>query len=454
MSTNLDCKKPCGKCCTIYGTSIRNLNLNSLAQVQQLISDAIELYTEPVIAPRIQPINFFTAAARKLVLDAFVLAEDISPKCCRGFALLIERATQGIIYLTVSNALLPGIPIGTPNDPPGTPTVWGNIRVALGQITAIIETARQIADCEEKKCGTGRKCGEKDNCKCGEKDSCKCCNIFAIALGDLILDSSTQVKDLIYDAIALYGQAEIIPRLAVIQFFYLEASAKAREAFIKTKKVSSKCCEGYAALVSGGLQGISYLTIANALIPGIPIGLPTDPPGTPTVWGNIKVALIQIDEVIAAARLIAKCKGKRGCNKPKENCKCCNIFGTTLGEIYINSTREVKNIIYNAIALYGRENVLPRLGAVQSFYIGASTLARNSFVNQDVSSQCCLGYARAISGTSQAIALYTISNALLPDIPLGAQNDPPGTPTVWGSINAALIELQQSIQLITEIETC
>ena len=96
-------------------------------------------------------------------------------------------------------------------------------------------------------------------------------------------------------------------RLAPIQFFYIQASALARDAFVNSGHISSRCCVGYSQLILNGLLGILSVTISNAFILTIPLGVPTDTPTSGTVWGNVRLALSEIVATIAAAKEIARC---------------------------------------------------------------------------------------------------------------------------------------------------
>lgn len=159
--------------------------------------------------------------------------------------------------------------------------------------------------CRDKHC-QDKHCQDK-HCPCEPSKRCPaCCNEFGRALGEATFNSATDARNSIKAAITVIGAAEVALRLVPVQFFYLSAISKLRTAFTTgAEGVSGKCCEGYASAVSLSLQGIALLAISNAFNAAIPIGSQGDAPGT--VWGNVALALQEIENSIAAAKAINSC---------------------------------------------------------------------------------------------------------------------------------------------------
>ena len=111
-------------------------------------------------------IQYFEVATLTLVGDAFLVdGKEISHKCCEGYAAQVQGEMTGLVNTTLTNALIAAFPLGVPpslipngglpptpipDAPPGTNlpgTVWGNIRVALGTVVALLANAKAIASC-------------------------------------------------------------------------------------------------------------------------------------------------------------------------------------------------------------------------------------------------------------------------------------------------------------------
>ena len=295
------CEKNCKcDCCNIFGLTLGELLLQSSKDIAAITAAALPLLPPDERAPRVAAVQSFYSQAATIAENAFSQV-CVSKKCCEGYAAAVNKGTQGIILVAVSNAYNPGIPIGLPTDTlPGT--VYGNLFIALEQLRLLVAAAKEISRlCSRKQCGShdGKKC--QDECD----SKCQCCNALGEALGELIFRSAKDIVALTAAAIALFGAAFVAARLTPVQFFYLGALAQVRDAFTQAR-ISPKCCLGFAEAISLGVQGIAFLTVSNAYNPAIPIGLPTDTlPGT--VWGNVKIALEEVAKLIVTAKKIAQC---------------------------------------------------------------------------------------------------------------------------------------------------
>lgn len=135
---------PCNKCCSEFSIALGNSAREGAEEVQRLIATALASGVSPIeVTARLAPIQSFYLQTSALIRDAFLYPGKISSQCCKGYAIGVSNYVFGVVSLTVSNALNPLIPIGTPsNQPPGT--VYGNIQVALGEIGTAIAALKKI----------------------------------------------------------------------------------------------------------------------------------------------------------------------------------------------------------------------------------------------------------------------------------------------------------------------
>ena len=160
------------KCCVVYGKALGALvsktgdTHSSLVNAANAKVDSAGGLTSGELVERLAAIQYFEVAALGLVGTAFLVdGKDISSKCCEGYAAQVQGQLTGLVSTTLTNALIAAFPLGVapslipdgglpptpiPDSPPGTNlpgTVWGNIRVALGTVVALLANAKAIATC-------------------------------------------------------------------------------------------------------------------------------------------------------------------------------------------------------------------------------------------------------------------------------------------------------------------
>jgi hypothetical protein len=147
-------KRDCA-CCNIFNVQLGDFT----SRISTHYATVLGAATPAVITER-------GAIAQNFYLSAIEVAEstyanaDVSPKCCKGFAISINNGYFGIYSAALSLLFNPNIPLGTSSDVnPGT--VYGNIYVTIQAIAKYTERAMDIATCcedEEDSCGCGGNC--------------------------------------------------------------------------------------------------------------------------------------------------------------------------------------------------------------------------------------------------------------------------------------------------------
>jgi hypothetical protein len=156
------------------------------------------------------------------------------------------------------------------------------------------------------------------------------------------------------------------------------------------------------------------------------------------------------------------------CSHAKKHCscKCCNEFGTALGKVLLESTQDIVNIIstllpgliagLTAAGLTPQQiaaQVQARILIIQKFEVYVSSLVTAAFVNADISSNCCDGYANGIRYGVEGIIHVTVSRILNPFIPLGEPGDQV-LGTVYGNAYVAGQEVVALITALGKIASC
>nr|QBK90042.1 MAG: hypothetical protein LCPAC101_03270 [Pithovirus LCPAC101] len=160
------------KCCVAYGRALGAL-LRETGSIHSVLVNAANAkvdspggLTSTELVERLAAVQYFEVAALQLVSTAFLVdGKEISHKCCEGYAAQVQGQMVGLVNTTLTNALIAAFPLGTPpplfpdgglpptpipDSPPGTNlpgTVWGNIRVSLGTVIALLANAKDIATC-------------------------------------------------------------------------------------------------------------------------------------------------------------------------------------------------------------------------------------------------------------------------------------------------------------------
>lgn len=145
-----------------------------------------------------------------------------------------------------------------------------------------------------------------------EKEAC--CSLLGKAYGRIIREGGTLSRTINIEERGNFGYPDTAGqnnkqnyngRLAAVQYFQLNVLQIAAGAFT-CDGINTKCCEGFAEGLKDAFLGLLEQTIHNIYQTSIPLGIP--PPGvfdpipqqnaTPTVWGNVQIALIAAQSIV------------------------------------------------------------------------------------------------------------------------------------------------------------